>query len=88
MKVSEAMHKGVNWVTPDASLAQVTKIMKDNDVGAVPVGENDRVIGMVTDRDVALPSLSEPDVWIGMASANVSAPLRWKRAKIHRGSRR
>jgi non-heme chloroperoxidase len=30
----------------------------------------------------------EPDVWNGMASANVSAPLRWKRAKIHRGSRR
>jgi hypothetical protein len=32
-----------------------------------------------------LPSHPEPDVWIGMASVNVSAPLRWKRAKAHRG---
>src|SRR6516165_9098753 len=33
------------------------------------------------------PSLPEPGVWTGMASANVLAPLRWKRAKTHRGSR-
>src|SRR5262249_22061881 len=32
------------------------------------------------------PSLPEPGVWTGMASANVSEPLRWKRAKTHRGS--
>src|SRR5215469_16437852 len=33
------------------------------------------------------PSLPEPGVWIGMASANVLEPLRWKRAKTHRCSR-
>jgi hypothetical protein len=33
------------------------------------------------------PSLPEPGVWTGMAQANVLEPLRWKRAKIHRGSR-
>jgi hypothetical protein len=33
------------------------------------------------------PSLPEPGVWTGMASANASGPLRWKRAKTHRGSR-
>ena len=33
------------------------------------------------------PLLPEPGVWTGMASANVWAPLRWKHAKIHRGSR-
>jgi hypothetical protein len=33
------------------------------------------------------PSLAEPGVWTGMASANVLAPLRWKRVKTHRGSR-
>ncbi|ATU94997.1 CBS domain-containing protein [Phyllobacterium zundukense] len=58
MKVSEAMHRGVNWVAPDASLAQIAKIMKNDDVGAVPVGENDRLIGMVTDRDIALRALA------------------------------
>ena len=35
----------------------------------------------------ATPSLPEPGVWTGMASANVLEPLRWKRAKTHRGSR-
>src|SRR5215472_9061832 len=33
------------------------------------------------------PSLPEPGVWTGMAPANVLEPLRWKRAKTHRGSR-
>jgi len=33
------------------------------------------------------PSLLEPGVWTGMAFANVWGPMRWKRAKIHRGSR-
>jgi len=43
---------------------------------------------MAGDGKTVIPSLPEPGVWTGMASANVSGPLRWKRAKIHRGSRR
>jgi hypothetical protein len=43
---------------------------------------------MAGDGETVIPSLPEPGVWTGMASANVSGPLRWKRAKIHRGSRR
>jgi hypothetical protein len=43
---------------------------------------------MAGDGESVIPSLPEPGVWTGMASANVWGPLRWKRAKIHRGSRR
>jgi len=43
---------------------------------------------MVGDGETVIPSLPEPGMWLGMASANVWGPLRWKRAKIHRGSRR
>jgi hypothetical protein len=43
---------------------------------------------MTGDGETVTPSLPEPGVWTGMAQANVSASLRWKRAKIHRGSRR
>ena len=43
---------------------------------------------MAGDGETVIPSLPEPGVWTGMASANVLGPLRWKRAKIHRGSRR
>jgi CBS domain-containing protein len=53
MKVKDVMHKGAEWVTPQTSLADVAQRMRDLDIGAIPVGENDRLIGMVTDRDIA-----------------------------------
>ncbi len=52
MKVKEAMHKGVEWVQPSAKLSEIAAIMKKHDIGSVPVGENDRLVGMVTDRDI------------------------------------
>lgn len=54
MKVKEMMHKGVEWVSPDTPVTTLAKKMKKYDVGALPVGENDRLIGMVTDRDIAV----------------------------------
>jgi len=52
MKVKEIMHSNVTWVAPDTTLSKIAKKMRDEDIGAVPVGENDRLIGMVTDRDI------------------------------------
>lgn len=52
MKVKQAMHAGVDWCAPDTRLSDIAKIMRDADVGAVPIGENDRLVGMVTDRDI------------------------------------
>jgi CBS domain-containing protein len=52
MKVKDAMHKGAEWVAPETSLAQLAKKMKELDIGSILVGENDRLIGMVTDRDI------------------------------------
>ena len=57
MKVKDVMHKGVVWVSPDISLASLAKKMRAADVGAIPVGEKDRLIGMVTDRDVCCRGL-------------------------------
>jgi CBS domain-containing protein len=59
MKVKDAMHRGVEWVSPDTSLAEVARLMRRHDIGAVPVGENDRLIGMVTDRDIVCRGLAE-----------------------------
>ncbi len=53
MKVKDVMHSGVTWVEPDTKLKAVAKLMRDEDIGAIPVGENDRLIGMVTDRDIS-----------------------------------
>ena len=52
MKVKQAMHKGVQWVGPGTSVAELAKLMREHDIGAIPIGENDRLVGMVTDRDI------------------------------------
>lgn len=53
MQVRDVMHANVVWVSPTTSVREIARKMRDQDIGAVPVGENDRLIGMVTDRDIA-----------------------------------
>ena len=52
MKVKDAMHKGAEWVAPDTTVVELAKLMHKHDIGAIPIGENDKLIGMVTDRDI------------------------------------
>ncbi len=52
MKVKDAMHQGCEWVSPDTKVSDIARRMRHSDIGAVPVGEDDRLIGMVTDRDI------------------------------------
>ena len=54
MLVKEAMSRDVKTVNPTQALQEAAKIMLDIDVGALPVGENDRLVGMITDRDIAV----------------------------------
>jgi len=49
MKVKDAMHKGVHWVSPDTPVFELARLMHEHGIGAVPIGEDDRLIGMVTD---------------------------------------
>ena len=59
MKVKEAMHKGVDWVSPDTPVTELAKLMREHDIGAIPIGENDHLIGMVTDRDIVCKGLAQ-----------------------------
>ena len=59
MKVKDAMHKGVDWVSPDTPVSELAKLMREHDIGAIPIGENDRLIGMVTDRDIVCKGLTQ-----------------------------
>jgi CBS domain-containing protein len=59
MKVKEAMHKGVEWVGPDTPVTELAKLMRKHDMGAIPIGESDQLIGMVTDRDIVCKGLAE-----------------------------
>jgi CBS domain-containing protein len=59
MKVKEAMHKGAAWVSPDTPVSEVAKLMSEHDIGSIPIGENDKLIGMVTDRDIVCKGLAQ-----------------------------
>jgi CBS domain-containing protein len=54
MKVSECMTRDVRIVDPDETLQDAARIMADIDAGILPVGEGDRLVGMITDRDIAI----------------------------------
>jgi CBS domain-containing protein len=54
MKIKDVMTHDVRFVTPDTPLTEIARQMRDDDIGAVPVVENDRMIGMVTDRDIVV----------------------------------
>ena len=69
MKVKEAMHSGVDWVNPDTPITELAKLMRDHDVGAIPIGENDRLVGMVTDRDIVCKGLVQDDFDASRATA-------------------
>jgi CBS domain-containing protein len=58
MRVKDVMHKGVEWVSPDTPVAEIAKLMCEHDIGSIPIGENDRLIGMVTDRDIVCGGLT------------------------------
>jgi CBS-domain-containing membrane protein len=59
MKVKDAMHKGVDWVNPNTPITELAKLMCEHDIGAIPIGENDHLIGMVTDRDIVCKGLAQ-----------------------------
>ena len=54
MNVSECMCRDVSIVNPDDSIQTAARKMAEEDVGFLPVGEGDRLIGIVTDRDIAV----------------------------------
>ncbi len=58
MKVSEAMTRDVHVVNPNETVQNAARLMANLDAGVLPVGENDRLIGMITDRDIAVRGLA------------------------------
>lgn len=59
MKVKEAMTRDVRLVRPDQTIREAAHLMAELDIGCLPVEENDRMIGMITDRDIAVRAVSE-----------------------------
>ncbi|MDR3606659.1 MAG: CBS domain-containing protein [Oligoflexia bacterium] len=57
-KIRDIMTSQVDVIEPSCTLKDAAKRMRDLNVGAVPVGENDRLKGMVTDRDIAINAIA------------------------------
>lgn len=69
MKVKDVMHKGVDWVSPDTPVTEIAKLMKGHDIGCIPIGEDDQLIGMVTDRDIVCKGLASKSFDAARATA-------------------
>lgn len=59
MQVKEIMTKTVKYIDPNTALNDAAQIMLNKDIGALPVGENDRLVGMVTDRDITIRAVAK-----------------------------
>jgi CBS domain-containing protein len=59
MNVQSCMTENVQLVSPSESIRDAAQIMKDADVGLLPVGEDDRLVGMITDRDIAVRAVAD-----------------------------
>lgn len=59
MRCSEIMTKSVRTAAPDASLREVAALMRDGDMGAVPIVDDGKLLGIVTDRDIVVRAVSE-----------------------------
>jgi CBS domain-containing protein len=58
MKVSDLMTRDVHLASPSQKLREAAAEMEKSDIGVLPVGENDRLVGMITDRDIAVRGVS------------------------------
>lgn len=58
MKVSECMNRDVKLIQPDTPIGAAARLMAEKDVGFLPVGDDDRLRGIVTDRDIAVRAVA------------------------------
>ena len=59
MRVSEAMTTDVQIANPDQSIQEAARMMAAIDAGVLPVSDNDRLVGVITDRDIAVRAVAK-----------------------------
>jgi len=59
MLVREKMTRDVHTCRPDTTLRDAACSMAERDIGAIPVSDGDRLVGMVTDRDIAIRGVAQ-----------------------------
>src|SRR5919106_5893071 len=59
MQLKDVMTKNVQLTDPGATLKSAAALMRDGDFGLLPVGENDRLVGTLSDRDIVVAAVAE-----------------------------
>lgn len=60
MNVCECMCKNVISASKDTSIIEISSLMKENDIGSIPICDEDKnIVGMITDRDIVLRAVAE-----------------------------
>ena len=59
MNIRDAMTADVSYVRPDTPILEIARKMRDADIGSLPVVDDERLIGMVTDRDIVVRVIAE-----------------------------
>lgn len=59
MRIADIMTKDVRVASPDDTVAAIAREMAENDIGFLPVGDNDRLVGMITDRDIVVRCVAD-----------------------------
>ena len=58
-KISEVMSTDVQTISPDATIEEAAQEMRDGDFGLLPVGDEEQLLGVITDRDIAVRAVAE-----------------------------
>ena len=58
-QLKDLMSRNVKVISPDMTITEAARKMRDGDFGMMPVGENDRMIGTISDRDIAIRAVAE-----------------------------
>lgn len=74
MYIRDVMTARVSVARPDATILEVAKRMRDDDIGSIPVADGDRLIGMVTDRDIVTRALAERSDLSAVRARDVMSP--------------
>jgi CBS domain-containing protein len=72
-KVKDVMTERPRAVTPQTPVSEIAELMETEDVGSVPVVDGDRLVGIVTDRDIVVRAIAKGKDPRGMPAAEVSS---------------
>jgi CBS domain-containing protein len=73
MNVRQAMTARPRCAAPDTPLSQVAELMDSQDIGAIPVLDGDRLVGIITDRDIVVRAVAKAKDPRGMSSRDISS---------------